>query len=211
MAFRPSFRLRTESFSGSFRRFPISRGRPGSSQSVVGSLLPKRLSPPLTSARSRWGPFVPRALPRFPATMRPADSRHAAARLCLPVSVGFHPHAGAPRFLGQSFGTRSPQSPRQVQWLLMLVASPPVAGFSISGRLANLHACDEAESGSLALQLAPSPPEASSLGSLRSHQHDAPLATCRTSNYMAGSFHPAGLTSLRLAHQRTQRNGLLSI
>ena len=53
-----------------------------------------------------------------------------------PLALGSTHMAGSPRSINQSFGARCPQSPRQVRWLLMLVASPPMAGFSNSGRLA---------------------------------------------------------------------------
>ena len=67
-----------------------------------------------------------------------------------------HP-VGSPRFLDRSFSTRHPQSPRRTSRLLTPVASPSVLGFATFGRLAALTWCNEAESGSLALWLIPSP------------------------------------------------------
>ena len=53
---------------------------------VRNQSFPKRSSLPLTQARIWQGPFAPRALPRFIATMRPADSRPGPLRrLCFPV------------------------------------------------------------------------------------------------------------------------------
>ena len=73
MAVRLSFCLRRESFGGRCR------------VSVI-RVSPKRSSLPLTQARIWQGPFAPRALPRFIATMRPADSRPGPLRrLCFPV------------------------------------------------------------------------------------------------------------------------------
>jgi len=74
LAFWLSCCLRRESVTGSGRL------------SVVGALGSKRSPLPLTSARIWQGPLAPRALPRFPATMNPADSRpQPHGRLCLPV------------------------------------------------------------------------------------------------------------------------------
>jgi hypothetical protein len=44
-------------------------------------------------------------------------------------------------------------SPREARWVHSLVASPSAAGFTLSGGLATLHWCNEAETGSLALRL----------------------------------------------------------
>ena len=46
------------------------------------------------------------------------------------------PPAGSPRFLDCSFPARCPQPPRKARRVLLLVTSSPMAGFSISGRLA---------------------------------------------------------------------------
>jgi hypothetical protein len=48
-------------------------------------------------------PFAPRALPRFFATMNPADSRQAASRLLFPVRVGFHPPGRSSQVSSTSF------------------------------------------------------------------------------------------------------------
>ena len=68
--------------------------------------------------------------------MDPADSRPAASRLCFPARVGFHPQGRVSQVPDRSFDTRRPQSPRQVRWLLALVASPSMSGFAHFGRLA---------------------------------------------------------------------------
>jgi hypothetical protein len=74
--------------------------------------------------------------------------------------LGPHP-AGPPRFLDQSVSTRRPLSPRRAQQLLLPVASLPALGFTYPGRMATPTKFNEAEMGSLALRLAPSPHEAS--------------------------------------------------
>ena len=110
----------------------------------------KRLSPPLTETCFQQGPFAPRALPRFFATMGLSDSRPGPlSELCLPLSRGplrGHP-AGSPRLLGCSFHARCPQPPRKARWVLFAVSSPPVAGFILVGRLAAFFFPNEAESG----------------------------------------------------------------
>jgi hypothetical protein len=63
-----------------------------------------------------------------------------------------------------SVGIRRPLSPRRARPLRMFVASRSMPGFAISGRLATLDWCNEAETGSLALRLTPLPSEASSHG-----------------------------------------------
>ena len=73
------------------------------------------------------------------------------SRTCRASQVPVH------RFLDRSFGTRHPQSPRRTSRLLTPAASPSVLGFATFGRLAALTRCNEAESGSLALWLIPSP------------------------------------------------------
>jgi len=109
------------------------------------------------SACSQQGPLAPRALPRFFATMDLSDSQsQQISRLCIPG----HPlaltpsRAGSPRFLGASFRTRPPQTPRNALQVPTPVATLQVAGFVHYGRLATLSWTNEAESGSLALGLA---------------------------------------------------------
>ena len=85
--------------------------------------------------------------------------------------------------------------------MLVPVASLAVTGFIQSGRLAACKKCNEAESGLLALRLAPSPREGFDA---KIAPDAAPQATCQMGNYMVGSFHPTRLTRLGLAHQITQ-------
>ena len=59
---------------------------------------------------------------------------------------------GPPRFLDRSIHARCPLSPRAARRLLVPVASSPVPGFIIFGRLATAILCNEVDSGSL-LQL----------------------------------------------------------
>ena len=76
--------------------------------------------------------------------------------------------AGSPRLLDFSFPTRCLQSPRGARRLRSSVASPTMAGFVLSGRLATPTLCNEAESSSIALRLAGSPRRASPWGLLLS-------------------------------------------
>jgi len=80
-------------------------------------------------------------LPRAP---RPASTAEAGLR------------GGSPGYRVCSVVARSLQSPRTARRMLLSVASPPIAGFALFGRLADRHLCNEAESSSLALGLATS-------------------------------------------------------
>ena len=76
-----SFRLRRKSF---IDRPGLSGIRPPDS-SVVRPFGSKRISPPLASTCIRSGPFAPRELPRFFATMGLSESRREPRRrLCIP-------------------------------------------------------------------------------------------------------------------------------
>jgi len=73
-----------------------------------------------------YGPLrLPTAAARQVMDSLPALSRHP----------GGH-RVGSPRFLRPSFDTRPPQSPRTARRMPSLVASPPMTGFTLSGRLA---------------------------------------------------------------------------
>jgi len=61
---------------------------------------------------------------------------------------------GSPSLPNSTFPARCPLSPRRTPPLFVNIASRRVSGFSISGGLAVLTLCNEAESGSLALRLA---------------------------------------------------------
>jgi hypothetical protein len=89
--------------------------------------------------------------------MEPSDFRRGVAA-----------SAGSPRLLDFSFPTRCLQSPRGACRLHTSAASPTVAGFVKSGRLAAPTLCNEAESSSIALRLAGSPHRASPWGLLLS-------------------------------------------
>jgi len=123
-----------------------------------------------------------------------------------PHSSGFTYSNGSPRFLCTSFYARSPLSPRSALWLQMLISSPQVTGFIVSGSLAALIWCNEAESGSLSLGLTHScsgvlPPSLSvkknrPASCLRlPTSRGAPLYSERAIT-IAGSFHPARCTRL---------------
>ena len=86
-------------------------------------------------------------LPRYYQPRRLPDT--PAGPYVFGSAVGFHPRAGSHRFLDASVRVRSPQSPRNARRMLSVVASSPVAGFTISGRLATSDLCNEAETGSL--------------------------------------------------------------
>ena len=89
--------------------------------------------------------------------MGPSDFRRSVAA-----------RAGSPRLLDFSFPTRCLQSPRGARRLHSSAASPTMAGFVQSGRLAAPTLCNEAESSSIALRLAGSPRRASPWGLLLS-------------------------------------------
>ena len=96
--------------------------------------------PSTTETCVKSGPFAPRALPRFVATMSRSDSRPKPSHGYGFPHAGVPPRGGTPRRVSQrpshSVDARSSQSPRAARRVRMLVASSSVAGFSISGRLA---------------------------------------------------------------------------
>jgi hypothetical protein len=96
--------------------------------------------------------------------MRPSDFRWWE-RWTTPTLL---PSTGSPRLLDFSFPTRCLQSPRGAHRLHSSAASPMMAGFVQSGRLAAPTLCNEAESSSIALRLAGSPHRASPWGLLLS-------------------------------------------
>ncbi|MEE8434124.1 MAG: hypothetical protein V3S64_04975 [bacterium] len=110
--------------------------------------------------------------------------------------------AGLPWFLDQPFGARCPQPPRQDRWLRLPVASPPVSGLAQSGSMAAWELRFEAESGSLALRLTPSPREASTARVAPEHRSAGHM--CEQAIHMVDSFHSTRLTRLGLAHQNAQ-------
>ena len=161
------------------------------------------------------GPFAPRALPRFLATMSRSDSRPwPTAALCLPRRRWTlpPPHAGPPRFLDRSVRARRPHSPRKARRVHMPVASPSVSGFTISGRLATFTRCNEAVSGSLALRLTRSLPGASPRGLLHATSESLPVERAID---RVTSFHVTRSVRLVLAHRITRisriGSGFLSV
>ena len=88
--------------------------------------------------------------------MDPSDSRVSPLWVIdSPSELRMPAHrSGLPRSLDLSFSTRPHQSPRRSPQVHLFVTSLKVAGFTISGRLANRTLCNEAESSSLALGLA---------------------------------------------------------
>jgi len=103
------------------------------------------------------GPFAPRALPRFPATMGLSDSPAPNSRLmdsaCVLPRSSRGRWQGSPSLPNLTFPARCPLSPRRAPPLFVNISSRRVSGFSFSGSLAVLTLCNEAQSGSLALRL----------------------------------------------------------
>ncbi len=95
----------------------------------------------LTRRVFRQGPFAPRPLPRFYATMGLSDSRlEPRPRLLIPASacrLARHPD-GSPKFPDCSFRARCLLSPRRVPPVLSIIpsrrmlASPHLAGWPLS-------------------------------------------------------------------------------
>lgn len=77
---------------------------------------PKRNSPPFTPSRPWQGPFAPRTLLRFDATMRPADSRPGPhGRLCIPLRRWALAHpVGSPRFPADLSPRAAPNHPGEL-------------------------------------------------------------------------------------------------
>ncbi len=133
------------------------------------------------------GPLRSRRVRPFFATMGPSDSRRDAAVL-----------GGSLRFRELSFPARHLQPPRRARRLLVNVSSPPATGFSISGSMATLIWCNEAESSSLVLRLTGSPLRASAWGLLLSPPHG--LLAVHSSNKFI-SFHMNRQLRFILTHQ----------
>jgi hypothetical protein len=143
----------------------------------------------------------------LPHYYEPVRLPAAAARRVMssPVALGAAAHhAGSPRFLDRSMCARRPHSPRKVRWVLVPVASPSVAGFTISGRLATFTWCNEAVSGSLALRLTQSLPGASPRGLL--HTTSGSLPVERAIDRVT-SFHVTRSVRLVLAHRIARIRG----
>ena len=162
----------------------------------------------MSPLRSCQGPFAPRALPRFNATMGLSDSPAAKTRLMdsadassgLPRSGG----RGLPACPIPTFPARCPQPPRRSPPLLVNVASRRIIGFGIFDRLADLFMRNEAESGLLALRLTGSIHGASApqlLTALSASLH------ARRSVGMMNTFHFIGLgwRCWRTKDAKTQR------
>jgi hypothetical protein len=102
-------------------------------------------------------------LPRYYEPLRlPPEPRSG---YLFPYRVDRRPTRRSPGRASQvpdcSVGIRRPLSPRRVRPLLEFVASRSMAGFALSGGMATLKLCNEAETGSLALRLTPSLSKAS--------------------------------------------------
>ena len=146
----------TGSFPGNFASLMVS--------SLLGSfVLGRVLTRPisfrflLSPLRTRQGPFAPRALPRFNATMSLSDFPVSSTPLIdsrrTLMASSRHPRQGSPSLPNSTFPARCPHSPRRSPSLLSNVSSQWISGFGISDRLADLSWCNEADTGSLALRL----------------------------------------------------------
>jgi hypothetical protein len=88
--------------------------------------------------RIRQGPFAPRELPRFHATMTPSDSCPSPRTVMYsrPWSRRMQTHSSQPGQVSQvpdrSLDARCPQPPRRARPLHLLVTSRPVSGFARS-------------------------------------------------------------------------------
>ncbi len=85
-------------------------------------------------------PSLPRHYPASSllwAPPTPGLGRNGVMNFPVPLWADPTP-AGSPRFLGCSFGTRHPLSPRRAERLHTLVSSPSTLGFILFGRLAAL-------------------------------------------------------------------------
>jgi hypothetical protein len=118
-------------------------------------------------------------------------------------------NVGPPRFLDRSVPTRRPLTPRRARRVLAPVASASVAGFITFGSLATLDEVHEADSGSLALRLAGSLPEASPARSLRPSPARSLRPTlgslpAERAIRRITSFQMTRSARLRLAHRMTE-------
>ncbi len=72
--------------------------------------------------------------------MGPADSRSAVHGHVFPLPLGSTHAHGPPRFLTGLSMRAVPNHPGGTRWLRVLAASPPVPGFTVSGKMAT-HKC----------------------------------------------------------------------
>jgi hypothetical protein len=142
LAFWPSLCLSRDTFSGSPGSFTV----PGiasvaNCRSSVVELFPKRLSPLLTLACFQYGPFAPRELPHFLATMSRSDSHRRPSYVM--DSAGKLKHrclttVGLPGSWTDLSMRAVPYHPEEFSGRLS-VASPPMAGFIHIGRTGHSH------------------------------------------------------------------------
>src|SRR5579871_3259253 len=175
--------------------------------SVVGSVRSKRFSLPLADTRIWQGPFAPRTLLRFVATMNPADSRpEAVQRLSLPAGRCVlalrldTPSVGSPRFPAGLSTRAAPYHPGESDRCTCPLLPCRWQASPQSGRLATL-TCVTRPKRVQSLRLMPSPHEAPHPRLLR-----RTLARLHVewATYMASSFQLARPARLRLAHQISQ-------
>jgi hypothetical protein len=143
---RPSFQRSRETWTGR----SASGTNPSAFQSVMERRSLKRFSPMTLETCVKSGPFTPRALPRFLATMGRSDSRpRPAAGYGFPVAVAGSP---APRRVSRDPSPLCRRAPSSIA-----PGSPTRACarcYRIGGRLHHLwksgrcQSCDGAESGS---------------------------------------------------------------
>ena len=132
----------------------ISRIRLSCKRSSLPTLIPSvpyTFSPAVASGKREYmepivsllqqEPFAPQELPCFPSTTIPSDFRRWGPW----TTPTLPPSAGSPRLLDFSFPTRCLQPRRGARRLRSSVASPTMAGFVQSGRLAAPTLCNEAE------------------------------------------------------------------
>src|SRR5882672_5494705 len=127
-------------------------------------------------------------------------------------SCGHDHHAGSPRTLDDSVDARPPQSSRTARWVRLLVASPSMAGFSTSARLAAVIGFNETESGSRTLDSrlrSPTAPAVDARVHARTRTrsvsrdwlpvHAGPLLHAERAIHMADSFQSARVARVGLA------------
>jgi hypothetical protein len=179
----------------------------------MGSSESKRSSLSLTQARTWQGPFAPRALLRFHATMNPADSRpEPNEKLCIP---------------SRRCARKRTRSGLPGSWLFVRHAPPPNTPESTSGASARCfpdadrlhhrwpvgrsHLVNEAESGSIAcgsrLRLSrPRPTDCSvarSIGYLMNEQFQGKLLSACANN----QAFPGAPTNLNESTKHPDRRG----
>ena len=122
-------------FLSQLENFP--RHRVSASPFFRNGRLRQAVLPPSDSTFLPQGPFAPRELPRFLATTDPSATHPGRSRLFIPASRWFSTTRQGFPGSSTSLSPRAASNHPGDSVRCLLIASPPVSGFTLVGRLAN--------------------------------------------------------------------------